>query len=63
MTIQETKIKFNTLTDAQKRRVHNEANIIKECGADCFWQETGMFVDDPNSYWPLREMAMDDLRF
>ncbi len=41
MKIQEIKIKFNTLTDAQKRRVHDEANIIKECGAVSFWLETG----------------------
>lgn len=63
MTIQEIKDKFNTLTDAQKRRVHDEANIIKECGADCFWHETGLFVDDYGSYWPMREMAMANLRF
>jgi hypothetical protein len=62
MTDQEIKDKFNTLTEAQQRKVHDAANIIKECGADGFWHETGQFVDDPDSYWVLREMAISDLK-
>lgn len=58
MTDREIQAKFNTLSSDDQKRVNREKNIIKSCGANCFWVETGCYADSPSSAWLLTGFAM-----
>lgn len=58
MTRQETQVKFNALDKAEQRRITREAGMIRECGANCFYIETGCHASDPGSWWLLVAWAM-----
>ena len=61
MTDQQIKDKFYKLSKDQQKQVNWEAKIIRECGVEAFWVDTGCRVDDPNCYWFLKSYAMESL--
>jgi hypothetical protein len=63
MTNQQIQTKFQTLTSDDQKRVNREKQIIKSCGANHFWTETGCYADAPSSAWLLVGFAMMSLGF
>ncbi len=59
MTNEETKAKFNSLTEAQKKSVNRESSDIKRFGANHFFIETGCHVDKAG--WQVVAFAMTSL--
>jgi hypothetical protein len=63
MTDQQIKAKFSQLSTDDQKRVNREKQMIKSCGANHFWVETGCYAEEPSSAWLLIAFAMMNLRF
>lgn len=63
MTDKEIESSFLVLSSDDQKRVNREKNIIKSCGANHFWVETGCYADASSSAWLLVGMAMMHLGF
>lgn len=63
MTNEQIQAKFTVLASDDQKRVNREKQIIKSCGANHFWVETGCYADAPSSAWLLVGFAMMYLGF
>ncbi len=61
MTDQEISNEWKILNDTQQVKVNRLVSIIKTCGADHFYSETGCTIDRPDVFWTLKAFAMDKL--
>ena len=61
MTNQEIKEKFESLTVQEKKSVYIEVGILKQCGAEYFYVETGSQVNDLDAQETLKAFAMAEI--
>lgn len=63
MTDRQAQSRFFSLSDADQKRVRQEASNVKRFGFNCFFIETGCHADSPKCEWLVIAFAMLNLNF